>query len=504
MRVLFLLLLLAWPARADEEAPTPPAEHYRLADRDAERLPRDRQVQARYLTLYHMTHQPKRLERWTLNGLWWHRNLDTVAVEDGEVAFRPVAPGLWRIYLDEVGWKKETWEKLLEVPEPFFHVQIDQKQVGLETVEVEKEVEELTGRRMSYDGGKTWIPETRRVRKKVREQKKTDARFVAASPGHLKDALHLIATTQTQVPVARLDWFIRQTAIQEGRKVGYYDFLNLGDDEKDFQKLVGADVKLAQALRRERKAVVGISSVTLNSREIEQYDAITGRYFRTRDFAASTDKKNPLRLLDGDAEADATEQYGFKNDGMLVTWLGNAKGKRQNFAPDNIASNGATKYPDRRVHAGKACFECHLDGLQPVDNWAARIHDAPFRFLSKADYAKEKRLRQIYLADMQRAVREANEYYAARIKWLTGLKPHEVHANFVECWNEDVEKGRTLAQAAWELGITEKQWREDLERASRLEKRLDPVLAGLLQGLTVRTEHWEEIYPLALDLMRVR
>lgn len=490
--MLTALLLLA--TAAPPAGPLPdPASAVRAALADVRRLPAGRQVQARYLSLYHLPAVEQ--ARWEKVLRFWANSLSSEV--DLTYPVR-VAPGLWRVYLDDYGWKREVWEKLLDVPEPYFHVRIlkvieDEREWGYWRDQYGRQVKEGTP-------GASW------VKTRVEKVKKRQTQAVAAPWLPPAETADLILRTQTQIPIVRGDWWLFQTGIAKDRKAGYYDWLNLGQKESDFQRLVGVDVKLAKRVKRELRAVIGRSGVTLQAREIEEFDAVTGPYWRSLDYDASTDRKNPLRLLDGDAEPVATEQFGVLPNGLFAYWLGAIQQKgqeavRQDAAPDNIASDGTVRGNDRRVHVGRNCLVCHQEGLRPINDWARRIYTPPFS-LDSVDYAKQKRLRQIYLGDLKGKLEQGNSGFARVLLSVNGLTPPQNAKAFAAAWDGYAEDDRGIEETAREVGLPAEQWAARLKAAAAAGKALDPVLAALVQGLPVRAEFWEEVFPQAMQIAR--
>jgi hypothetical protein len=476
-----ILALLVVPALAAD-----PASAVRAALADCRTLPADRQPQARYLSLFHK--EVKSLAEWEQVLGFWANSLS----QEVELV-RPVrvAPGLYRVFLDDYGWKREVWEKLLDAPEPYFHVRALVNEIV--TVTEERAEQRWIN---DYQGRGYWQQIKVPVKKEVAKQ----VEKVASAPWlDARDIADLIARTQSQVPIVRADWWVFQTGIAAGRKAGYYDWLGLGKKEADFQGLIGADVKLARKLRKESAAIVARSSVTLNNRSMARVPTLTGAYWFTQDYLASADAKNPLRLLDGDAKPDASEQFGSLPNGLFAFWLQDGAGNRQDTAPDTIASDGKSRGTDRRVHAGVSCVRCHL-GIHPIDDWARKVYRPPFE-LDSPDYATRKRLRSLYLSDLAAQIRRDQEDYAAVLKELNGLTPAATGQALADAWDDYAERDRTLEDVAREAGVEPKAFAELLRAEAGAGRKLDPVLAGLLQGAPVRAEHLEEIFP---EVMRIR
>lgn len=307
----------------------------------------------------------------------------------------------------------------------------------------------------------------------------------------------LVKLTCSQYPIANLGEFVHLTAIQADREGhGYYDFLGLGKKEKDFQDLIGADPKLAKKLKLEMAASVAKSSVTLNNRSMTRLQAITGGYWFTQDYKTSQGKQNTVRLLDGDAEppaGDASEQYGVLPNRLFAFWLQNGKGERQDSAPDFIASDSQAHGTDRRVHVGLGCVRCHTPGLQGIDDWSRRVLQNPLG-LQSVDYDKYKRLKQLYLSDLEGQLAEDNAAYAKALKRCNGLTPAanaKAYADFF-AWYERDYAAKDIAKL---VGCTEDGLLKAVRASAAATGYTDLVMAGLLADppVSLRWEHVEEL-----------
>lgn len=492
-----------------------PAESVTAAWVDVQKVPLELRTHTRYLSLYHFT--PEQRKEFLLV-LAFHCN--SLSRESDLVAPVLVGNDLVRVNMIDYGWTREVWEKLTN-SEPYYHVRVDGKGLVLPKVKtIDVPVVSVIPvnaikERVSFDFGKTWVNRfsvdngrTWKIADEKVEAKKEEVKGIAAHAPWLpaQDITSLALATNSDAPIVRADWFIFQTAIQQDRAAGYYDFLGVGKEEKDFQELVIVDVKLAQRARMEMLASVARSGVTLNNRGIEWYKTIRGHYFRTQDYKSSTFKQNTLRLLDGDTEppkGDASEQYGTLPNGLWAFWLQDGNGKRQDVAPDFIASDGMASGTDRRVHVGLSCIRCHETGIQPINDFVRRVYQGPL-LLASPDYAKTKRLRQLYLSDLEEQVKDAQAYYAKRLKKLNGLTPEANARAYAKVWDQFVERDLGLEDVCRELNVEKVFFLERL-KAYASKGGADPVLASLLANPPepMRREHFEEVYSLAQAIVRV-
>jgi hypothetical protein len=424
-------------------------------------------------------------------------HVNSLSTEPELVNPYPVGDSLWRLNILDYGWKPEVWARLADV-DPYFHADLDVTEVRTAYRTVTKyRTEQVQYYGRSYTNQ---VPYTEQEAYEVKETKRVRAFAPWLPPGAIKELSDL---TYSKAPILRGDWFLFQTAIQEGRKAGYYDFLNLGKQEKDFQRLVGADLGLSRERKTEQAAVVGRSAVTLNNRVIEWYPAQGGDYWRSLDYKEAVGKRNVVRFLDGDQDReDASEQYGPLPNGLFAVWLQNGQGQRQNIAPDFIASDGAATGTDRRVHVGLSCFRCHEEGLRPVESWLHSVYDEKTGAeLTSADYGRLKRLRRRYLADFADKLEAGQARYAVALRKVNGLSPARNAAGYGKTWYRYADQDVTAEALAREVGSpTARRFQDALRAYTAAVKLADPVLVGLSVGRAARREHIEEAFPLVMEV----
>ncbi len=508
-----------------------PGESVQAAALDAPKLPAEIRQHCRYLSLYNL---PAKDRAEFFKVLTFHCN--SLSREADLVAPVAVGPDVLRVNMLDYGWDRTVWEKLASV-DPYFHVRLADGQLVVPTVRaVEVPVVAavvLEGVQFYRDGPGQTIVEIQRADIKagetvwVREvvggsiKKITAGQKQASKPAKAAEAktttaqapwlpaaeiAALALAVNSESPIVRADWFLNQTAIQAGRDGhGYYDWLGLGKAEKDFQELVGVDVKGAQRVKREMAASIAKSGVTLNNRGIEWYATITGDYYRTQDFKTSTFKQNTIRLLDGDTDppkGDASEQYGTLPNGLFAFWLQNADGVRQDSAPDFIASDGHATGTDRRVHAGLSCIRCHVEGIRPLNDWLRRVYTGPIQ-LTSPDYLKLKRLRQLYLSDLDGQVKRSQRNYAERLLKVNGLTPEANARAYARVWDSYFETDLGIEDVCRELNVKKEVFMLAL-KAYAGKGGADPILTGLLANPPerIRREHFEEAFAIGQTMIR--
>lgn len=493
--LLALLILLApmLPASAGG-----PAEAVAAAWADAQKLPVEIRPHVRYLTEFGIPEKERASEA---KAHAFHVN--QLSREPDLAPLVRVTPSLVRVNLKDFGWTRETWERLAEV-EPYFHAKIEAAKVAEVAPKVEEE-------RVSYDGGVTW--QTRRVGGK-QVAKKEEKKAIAAHAPWLpsKEIAALALALNSDVPIARADWFLWQTATQHEKGPGYYDFLGLGKKEEDFQELIGADVKLAKRVKKEIAAVVARSGVTLNNRSMERFQTINGPYWRTQDFKTNILKQNVIRLLDGDTDppkGDASEQYGTLPNGLFAFWLQNDKGERQDAAPDFIASDAFSTSTDRRVRIGIGCVRCHEEGIKPISDWMRAVYRGPVQ-LAATDYDRYKRLQRLYLSDLEGHVVSDRAGYEKALKRLNGLTAKENAQGYAKAWARYIDTDLSLDDVAREAYVEKEALVKILKEYAKPKPELDPkkliadpVLIGLLADppQPIRREHFEEVYSLLQEII---
>lgn len=461
-----LKALLTWLLIA-QTACAGPVDAAAAALNDARSLPPQVREQTRYLPLYAI--KPEHRTEF-MKALRFHVNqLST----NPDFSFpRLVTPDLAAVTLADYGWQVNTWERFNE-SEPYFYVQAIVK--GGDPVYFYKQ------------DAKKWF---------VRREAKA-VQVPALAPWlPTKEITELTLLTNSATPIVRADWFLTQTAIAEGRKVGYYDMLGVGKKLTDFEKLVGLDRKFAQSLKKEIQAVVQTSTVALHNRHILRHPTLTGVWWETFDAKENVDVRNGLRLLNGDFTHDAREVYGTLPNGLFAFFLSDAVGNRANTAPDSIASDGRSGGSDRRVHVGLSCVRCHSPGIQPIDCWA-RKHYTGVLQLQSTDLGKYLRLKQLYLSDLDGRIRKDQADYAEALRSVNGLTPEANSKGYAAVWDRYQEQLVSVADVARETGWTEAAV---LAAVSATVKKglADPVLSGLLQTppIPIQRQQYEELQPI--------
>lgn len=446
---------------------------------DLRRLPEEQRQRTRYLSLAHVP-PVQRAALWKV--LSFHCN--ALSVEAEIVPVRPLAGGaVAAIVLFDYGWTEELWGTLAD-SEPYHYVKLQPPVLAKR----QWYQDSANGSWWTKDEKGNWQSEAQ-----WEAAKKT--KLVTALAPWLGDPAALVNLTQSRAPIVRADWFLWQTAIQADRVPGYYDFLGI-KDQKDFFRLVGFDAKLVTAAkRRELLEAVSISTVTQQPRRLGRFPVIDGFLWRTFDNRKALEDRNPLRILNGGFQFDASEEFGTGPNGLIIWGLFSADGSRQDSAPDFIASDSTAHHTDRRVHVNLSCIRCHgpNDGVQPVDGWVRNLLGGQLR-LQSPDPDLLRKLRAQYLRDLDGPIRQDRQRYAGAVAEATGgMKVAELARAYGAAYVA-YDSPVDLDRAAAEVGLSPVEFRRRLDRRLKSSGTLDTVLSAFLMGRSVPREQWAEAY----------
>lgn len=424
--------------------------------------------------------------------------------ESDLIAPRQVHPDLWRVDLRDYGWRKDVWNKLAQV-DPYFHVKLQAVlvpaviAVGVQVQTVHKcqacvwgqqtkiwgeldagtqfTVRAIDGDLVQFNSDVGQLGIRAADVQIIQGSAGSGQKNIAASAPWLpaQPMAELILLTQNEAPLLRADWFFVQTARQidlnNQQVVGYYDFLNI-KTEKDVEELAGLDRKLAEKLRRELRAIITDSGVTLHNRQIA---AVQDGYWESLDVDRNDGTSNAKRQLDNDYKPIAKETYFRLPNGLWgLAAINAANGQLAASVPDSIASDKRTTSNDARIHPNLSCVRCHVEGLRPLDDWARQFYADPpgDAKLISPDYERLKRLRQLYLRPMEDRYEDDQRVYARTLLRLTGLTPKQLADGYAAVWSAYVDAPVNGAKLSAELGVG-----YDLMIAA-LRRYVAPVSAG--------------------------
>lgn len=465
-----------------------PAESFAAALADARLLPPDVRIVTRYADLSTVPAanlmEVKRV---------WRGHVSQLSRAPDLVYPRLVNATLMAFIIDDYGWDRKVWEKLADI-DPFYHEQV-LVVVGKEKVkETWAGGKDKTGR--EFPKGLEYVVE--RDKKVI----KADHARWAKKWG----ACDLAVLLDTNAPLVDGLWLFVQTARQLSLRnkqtgAGYYDFLQV-KDRNEFDKLVEFDQKKSIRFGREKRAALDVSDVADQGRQVEQFQALGGGYWRTLDTDDSANDSNPVRLLGrGEYRHIAEEIYAVLPNGFFAYFLCDQNGVRQDFAPDFIGPNDAALRKGRRgrIDVCVACIQCHTDGLRPIDDWVRRTMKSPLA-LQTPDYKKFLEVKRQYFSDLSGQLVKDRSAYAAVVWEATGWRLPEWSLHFSATWNLYAETPWSAVDVARQLGCSEAKLVQALRIEAATAGKLDLVLSGLAEGGRLRTTHFEELVP---EIMRI-
>lgn len=385
MRVWAIALLCGQVA-----VPLTPADSLAAAHADLARLPAELRPHVRYLSGYQLTQGQWAKLLPVLNG-----HCNSLSREPDLTPLAIAGPRLARVIVKDYGWSRATWDKIAD---PYF------------SVVIEKEITTPWGGGIWPRDGRFYPARSFNVIDKVKAP--ALAPWLSETPEARAKLADVVSWTQSKAPVVSALYFLDLTSAAEDRSPNYYDFLGI-KDEKTWDEAVGLDVRAAEKFPAVLRDAVSISEITKYDRGIVALGKIRGTAFKTRDHGKGK-AGSALRVLgkDADKDYDATETIAALPNGLLAFGLFNAKGERQDKAPDNIVKV--------RVDAYRSCLECHDRGFRDVDSWAKGLLTPPLNLLSP-DYETARKLRREYAAGLKRDIEDERAKYDARMKEACGL-----------------------------------------------------------------------------------
>ncbi len=489
--VLLFLLLASAPVFGADGEPLPMLDVLRIVHRDLANMSPESRKYARYLDFHYEPNKKVRDRRARtlfghLNGLSRESDITRPVVLDGDG---------WVMRFDGRDYGavfQKTYERL-DNPDPYYHVKVESETY---------DTYEYPGGRGS--DGKYYEKGTykRNVKKVVKS-----AVGPILSDGKVEALLitEIVNWTRSSVFLVSAEWFFNQTAADQDRDPGYYEFIGV-KTESDFQKVVGFDAKaVADFGLTELRGAVAESPVTLQARALRRDASLDGAYWRSFDFQKAVDKQNPLRVLGADIERqfDASEQFGMGPNGFWKTGIFKLDRTTQFAAPGQIATDHTSKSNDHQVHNYISCLRCHSNGgLQDIDEWARVVFNGPPLLLQSPDYDVQKKLRQQYLRRLEPFLKRDRDRYEAAVKEATGWTSKEYSAALAEMWEEYEDANVDLAWMAARLSVKPAHFRAALVQYVQRTGNLDIVLAAFVKGKSIKIRQAEEVFQLAYLALR--
>src|SRR5499427_1140946 len=429
-----------------------------------------------------------------------------------------------RLNLKDYNIDPKQWDKLGKegsgvrpFPDPYFHILLSETNCNFmdkngikytkpggnktttktEKKKVQKKVERqkqvFTG---YYDQFKRPIFETRTVTETIEVEEDVPVQEVVAGGALFSQApwldpttiAQLIKLTYSEVPILRADWFIVNASVPPA----YYNFLGLGNKEKDFENLVFANEELAKKARSQYRAVVVQSMVARNNRTLTRSPTFTnGYYWASHDVLTSTNDKNFLVNFLNE-KFDASEIIGTLPNGLQAYFVSDGKGNRLDFANPAVAIDNTAV--DRIVRTGRSCMICHSEGIKPIEDNIRQLNRKLTNLESVrlliTDEEQAYQVVDLFGSDLDKQIVKDQQLFADAVGFVNGLDPNANGKQFAIIWDAYQEWTLTKEVICRECCCSS----QDLERFVRLSG--DPVMLGLIKMpiRPVRRDHFEQSY----------
>lgn len=327
----------------------------------------------------------------------------------------------------------------------------------------------------------------------IKADKTTTRKFAKWIP--TAEITSLSKVTHSDNPILRADWFIAYASISPA----YYDLLNLGKKEADFQELALFDEKIAKKARSATKGVVIKSNVSLHNRALIRFPTASSRfhgyYWESNDFKKSSKGADTMANL-LKQKVDAKELIATLRNGLQAYFIVNGNGDRVDFADPQIVRDKESKWDDFLIYAGRNCMQCHSMGIRTIsDRVRNTLQAAPngkIELLIPYTLKKEKQEvdEQFLSIDIAEVVKFDNAIYAAAVKACNGLDPTTNGTQFEAFSYNYLDRMITIEIAAMEAGITVDKLKMVLSKSTNIDHSLTAFLAKPPHN-TTRRDHWE-------------
>jgi hypothetical protein len=479
---------------------------------DAVRMPPQQAALTRYLSAAHL---PPEDRRELYKVMSYHCNALSRGADIRPV--RKVNDWLWAVQLDHFRWDAKVWENLKSV-NFYFSIKVQQqnavvkqvKKVVTEKVKKQRQVLRYDQYGRGYYVNEEYTEEVpREVLETVTEKGAAKEDFIPAPHLPQKTMNLLVQVTGSVTPIFRADAFLVQTGAQAERKGwGYYDFLGL-TKRADAEKLAALDRKKAEEVFRELGAIIPVSGVSPQNRQVFRYSTLSGFWWESRDAFTSKDKQNAVANLLDDYKHDAEEIVATLPNGLPFFYLSDAKGVQVDTAPDTIASDHKSTNNDKRVHVGYSCLVCHQDaGLKPLKDYARKLYN-PITGVSLATVAldpeKAERLQSVYLKPLDKWYKRDSGDLAEQVSFVSGYQGADLGKAYQKYWSRYLDEPITIETAAAECGVTVQEFRTKLLAYIKGKGVVDPVLVVFAipddDAPPVRREYWQERHPVVMLIL---
>lgn len=408
-----------------------------------------------------------------------------------------------RLNIGDYEWLAQTWDDLARKgsgvkpePDPYFHAFVEQLVSGKSTIRKVKKTVTKTKRVWAgyYDQNRKPVYKEQRVNEEIEVEESVPGDrikkrvFVGAPWVDPNAYAFLVQETRSESPILRADWFIANATLPPF----YYEFLRLGNNIKDFEKLVFSDQNFAELARGQDKGVVITSTVTRNNRILLRSPTFTnGYHWQSRDSLKSVDNRQYILNFLNEV-FDATEDIGTLPNGLQAYFLTDGKGNRLDFANPDIAVDNSAH--DRVVRTGRSCIICHSEGIKPIEDEIRLLTKKLGNFeqvkLLIADRDDAYKVDDLFGTNLDEQIVKDQNVYISAVARTNGLRADINAYQYARIYNEYYEVLLTKEVAAMELGVS----LGDFEKYIRLSN--DPTVLALIREPIgpLRRDQWERAF----------
>lgn len=445
-----------------------PNSSVKFAEEDILKIPEMDQKNIRYLSLYNIPEKERdsvlQSVSFMCNSLSTRRKIyKPFFVEDSENT-------VIRLKITDYDWNPKTWDELAKKgsgprrqPEPYFnYFQIKESKIKKGIMMPDLKIDKEKG------------PEI--FKEHIEEV------IEASFPSWIEkdNYSNLKKLTESNTPILRADWFLSNVCLPPF----YYDFLQLGKNDKSFTDLIFADDSLAKKARSKDKGIVSISSVSRNNRTLIRNPTFTGGYYWfAHDSKHSVNNKNHLNNILNE-EFDAINSIGSLPNGLQAYFTSDSKGNRLDFVDPDISIDNTSV--DKIVRTARSCIICHSEGIKQIED-DVRSLKISFSSFSRPEIYE---LEDLYNSDLEFQINKDQSYYALSVKRATNLTSLENSLLFSKIYNYYSESFLNKESISIDCGIP----LSDLERYVKSSN--DPVILNLIAipVRPIRRDQWERSY----------
>lgn len=262
----------------------------------------------------------------------------------------------------------------------------------------------------------------------------------------------------TPMPYVRVDWFVAQASAPPL----YHQLLQVPKTVKELETFLRVDAATEIEQCKVRRAGFNRSGVSQNNRLIERHETPFGAYWKSYDFAGSSDRRNLFEFPNGPSngkssfEHDGGEMIFSLPNGFQGYMLTDAKGTRLDIGPTNIVSD--PNRPDRAVTNGISCMSCHYNGIIDKEDEIRKHVEA-----NRAAFPEADELLDMYCSteEMNRLFHEDRQRFETALRQIGLVRPTkngEPISNMARRFETELD----LTQACAELGITPESFSDTL------------------------------------------